>query len=52
MAEHTKRIFCEIVTLQVSLEKGAHLSVTRTGLVQDQEVNLEADKVNEKWEQD
>jgi len=39
--QHTERIFREIVSDQICLEKGTHLGISRSRMVKDQEVNLE-----------
>ena len=37
----TERILREVVSDQIRLEEGAHLSITRTGVIEDHEVDFE-----------
>jgi hypothetical protein len=39
--KQTQRIFRKIVSDQIGLEKGTHLSISRSRMVEDQEMNLE-----------
>ena len=48
----TERIPGEVVSDEVRLEEGAHLRISRTGMVQDEEVNLESYHVDDDWSDD
>ena len=48
----TKRRRGKVVANQVGLEQGAHLRISGTGVVQDQEVYLERAHVNQDWQDD
>ena len=48
----TERIACEIITNEMGLEERAHLGITWTGVVEDQEVHLEGGHVDQNREHD
>lgn len=48
----TERIKSKVVSFQVSLEQRAHLSITRTRVVQDDEMDLETNQVDDSRKRD
>lgn len=48
----TERVLGKVVALEVGLEEGAHLRVARARLVEDEEVDLEAQRVDAERDDD
>lgn len=45
----TERVPGKVISDKIRLEEGAHLRITRTGMIQDEEVNLESYHVDDNW---
>jgi len=50
--ERTERILSEIISFEMSLKQTAHLRITRSRMVEDEEVKFEREGVDEEGDND